>query len=186
MDFDQITQTFRAPMLRFAQLHLPRREDAEDAVQDVLAAMLATDWGQVADGGVRGYLFGILRHKITDRLRHKYRGEASFSELFEDDIDDSLFDARGRWVEGVAPASWSAPDTQLENAQFFALVDLCVDALPPKPARVFSMKEFLDCEAREICEVLGLTQADYWQCMSRARKQLQLCLNERGFGGRAS
>jgi RNA polymerase sigma-70 factor (ECF subfamily) len=31
--------------------------------------------------------------------------------------------------------------------------------------------------------VLGLTQADYWQCMSRARKQIQLCLDQHWFAG---
>ena len=183
MDFEQLAHDFRVPMLRFAQLHLPRREDAEDAVQDVLAAMLATDWKSIADTSIKTYLFGILRHKITDRLRYKYRRELSYSEVFEDDLDDTLFNARGRWADGLAPQHWDTPEEQLSTEQFFAVVDLCVNNLPPKPARVFSMKTFLECEAGEICEVLGLTQADYWQCMSRARKQIQLCLHQNWFEG---
>jgi RNA polymerase sigma-70 factor, ECF subfamily len=50
---------------------------------------------------------------------------------------------------------------------------------------VFSMKEILECDPEEICITLGLNKADYWQCMSRARKQIQLCLNENWFGGGA-
>ena len=67
------------------------------------------------------------------------------------------------------------------RVQFFAVLEACVSKLPPKPARVFSMKELLDCDADEICATLAITRADYWQCMSRARKQLQLCLGQNWF-----
>lgn len=175
------TLEWRGAMLRFARLHLQPREDAEDAVQDALAAALSADAEVVAQAGPKRYLFGILKHKITDRLRMKYRPEVSYAEAFHDDLDDVLFNARGHWAEGVAPSTWAAPEARLQTEQFFVVVDLCVHRLPPKPARVFSMKEFLECEAEEICGTLGLTRADYWQCMSRARKQIQLCLNERWF-----
>ena len=61
------------------------------------------------------------------------------------------------------------------------MLEACVSKLPPKPARVFSMKELLDCDADEICAMFAITRADYWQCMSRARKQLQLCLGQNWF-----
>lgn len=181
-DFAGFAAQWRTPMLRFAQLHLQPREEAEDAVQDALAAMLTVNTADLLTDP-KHYLFGILRHKITDRLRRKYRPEIGYSEAFDDDLDAVLFDPSGHWVDGVAPATWVRPDEQLQSDRFFAIVDLCVLKLPAKPARVFSMKEFLDCEAEEICTTLGLTKADYWQCMSRARKQLQLCLNQNGFDG---
>lgn len=177
------TLAWRGPMLRFALLHLQPREDAEDAVQDALAAALSVDAVTLAAAGPKRYLFGILKHKITDRLRLKYRPEVGYAEAFDDDLDNVLFDARGHWAEGVAPALWSAPDARLRTDQFFTVVDLCVHRLPAKPARVFSMKELLDCEAEEICSTLGLSRADYWQCMSRARKQIQLCLTQHWFDG---
>lgn len=185
-DFAQLAQQWRGPMLRFALLHIQPREEAEDAVQDALAAMLTADGESLGQNDPRHYLFGILRHKITDRLRRKYRPEIGYSEAFADDIDNTLFDDRGHWTEGVAPETWSTPEDKLQTQQFFAIVDLCVLKLPPKPARVFSMKEFLECGAEEICATLGLTQADYWQCMSRARKQIQLCLNQNWFEGSPS
>lgn len=174
---------WRGPMLRFAQLHLQPREDAEDAVQDALTALLTVSADTLAQHDPRRYLFGILKHKITDRLRRKYRAEVGFSDAFCDDLDDVLFDDRNHWAEGVAPAAWSCPQTQLQTDQFFAVVDLCMTKLPVKPARVFSMKAFLECEADEICDTLGLSKADYWQCMSRARKQIQLCLTQNWFEG---
>lgn len=182
---DQWARDWRAPMLRFARLHIQPNEEAEDAVQDALAAMLATDQGTLTQADPKRYLFGILKHKITDRLRRKYRSEVGYSDAFEDDLDNLLFDDRGHWVDGVAPARWSSPEDALRTDQFFAVVDICMHKLPVKPAKVFSMKEFLECEAEEICSTLGLSKADYWQCMSRARKQIQLCLSQNWFEGAA-
>lgn len=183
LDIAQLAPTWRGAMLRFALLHLQPREDAEDAVQDTLAAVLGVDAAALAQTDPRRYVFGILKHKVTDRLRAKYRPEVGYGEAFADDLDNTLFNTRGHWVDGVAPQPWATPSEQLQSDQFFAVVDVCVQKLPTKPARVFSMKEFLDCEAEEICATLGLSKTDYWQCMSRARKQIQLCLNHSWFEG---
>lgn len=173
---------WRSAMLRFAQLHIQPREDAEDAVQDALAALLSVNPASLAGTDLRRYAFGILKHKITDRLRQRYRREIHVQhEPLDDALDDTLFNDRGHWADGVEFATWSPPEEQLHNDQFFTVVDLCVNRLPTKPARVFSMKAFLECEADEICDTLGLSKTDYWQCMSRARKQLQLCLSQHWF-----
>lgn len=174
---------WRAPMLRFARLHLSHQEDAEDAVQETFASVLQANAETLTTVAPRRYLFGILRNKVMDRLRQRYRQPSGGDAPEEDDLDNLLFDSRGHWISGVAPARWSRPDSQAESDQFFRLVDLCVNNLPAKPARVFSMKEFLECDPEEICATLGISKPDYWQCLSRARKQLHLCLNQKGFEG---
>lgn len=175
------TQQWMRPMLRFAQLHIQPREEAEDAVQDALLAALGL---MQSPEDPRRYLFGILKHKITDRLRQKYRHAQHQLPIDDDtDLDEAMFDAKGHWQPGVTPTAWHCPVAQLHNDQFFQVVDACIDRLPAKTARVFSMKELLECEADEVCATLGLSKADYWQCMSRARKQLQLCLNQHWFSG---
>ncbi|RRD42758.1 sigma-70 family RNA polymerase sigma factor [Comamonadaceae bacterium OH3737_COT-264] len=181
LDVQALADAWRQPMLRFALLHLQPPEEAEDAVQDALLALLGAQPTALTQGDPRRYLFGILKHKITDRLRSKYRPEVLYQEAFEDELDNVLFDDRAHWHEGVAPALWNNPEGQLQSQQFLAVVDACVHRLPAKIARVFSMKELLECDAAEVCETLGLSRADYWQCMSRARKQLQLCLSQHWF-----
>lgn len=179
---DQWTHQWRGAMLRFARLHLSSRDDAEDAVQDALTAALMADPATLGTVDPRAYLFGILRHKVMDRLRHRYRSEVPSGHV-TDDLDDLIFNERGHWLGGMAPTHWSTPEEHVESHQFFRVVDICINNLPAKPARIFSMKEFLECDADEICETLAITRADYWQSLSRARKQIHLCLNERWFGG---
>lgn len=182
-DAAALAQAWRTPMLRFALLHLQPPEEAEDAVQDALLALLDTRASACPPADAGRYLFGILKHKITDRLRRKYRSQQTQAAPAEDEgaLDALLFDARQHWQTGAAPAAWHCPESHVQNRQFLAVVDACVHQLPPKIARVFSMKTLLECEAEEICTTLGLSKTDYWQCMSRARKQLQLCLNQRWF-----
>ncbi|MBH9553040.1 sigma-70 family RNA polymerase sigma factor [Inhella gelatinilytica] len=177
--------TWHGPLLRFARLHLSPLEEAEDAVQETFLAAVSAESPEHA-ANPRAYLFGILKHKITDRLRRRYKAGAEVLPDDPDELDALLFDGRGHWLPGVAVNRWADPVASLESDQFFQVVDACVSRLPLKVARVFSMKELLECDASEVCSTLGMTQADYWQCMSRARKQLQLCLSQRWFDGRSS
>lgn len=176
-----LDQRLRAAMLRFAKLHIQPLEEAEDAVQDTLLALMERSDRLVGVQDIKPYVFGILKNKITDRLRRKYRVSEREVAVEMDDMDHVLFQSNGNWVKELAPATWNSPEEQLNSDQFFAVVDACVNDLPEKIARVFSMKELLDCDADEVCSILNLTQSDYWQCMSRARKRLQMCLNARWF-----
>ena len=175
-----INHALHSAMFRFARLHLQPDEEAEDAVQDALFALVEHPEKITHAADVKHYLFGILKNKITDRLRHKYR-TTHYDIVEHDDLEHILFREDGRWVKELAPAYWSTPEDQLHSDAFFIVVDVCVNDLPTKIARVFSMKEFLECDVSEICATLNLSQSDYWQCMSRARKRLQICLNTRWF-----
>ena len=102
-----LAEAWRAPMLRFARLHLQPAEEAEDAVQESLLALLQAPAATLAQTDARRYLFGILKHKITDRLRAKYRREARDVVCDEpDELDALLFDGRGHWVAEMAPTTW--------------------------------------------------------------------------------
>lgn len=176
---------WRTPMLRYARLHLRQSEDAEDAVQDALHACL-THPPQPWPDDPRPWLFGVLRHKISDLLRQRLRHGSPMAAEDDDALDATLFDARGHWAAGISPTRWHLPDAHLDAAQLFALVDACVERLPPQPARVFSLRVLLEWDAGDILQLLGLTQATYWQALSRARKQLQMCLAQLGYDAKPS
>lgn len=175
-----LSESLRLAMFRFARLHIQPDEEAEDAVQDALFALVEHPEKIQQSNDIKRYLFGILKNKVTDRLRQKYR-TVQYDIVEQDDLEQLLFYDNGHWIKEMAPAYWNTPEDQLNSDLFFTVVDICVNDLPEKIARVFSMKEFLECEVSEICATLNLSQTDYWQCMSRARKRLQMCLNTRWF-----
>lgn len=178
-DIESLIKSLRAPMLRFAKRMISPNEVAEDAVQEALLALAESSHFSSQAVDPKRYVFGILKNKVADALRRQYR-EPLILEV-EHNIDDELFDVHGHWWLDTAPELWDTPESQLQRDQFFAVVDACVHKLSEKIAKVFSMKTFLEFDAEEVCAVLQMSKADYWQCLSRARKQLQFCLDQGWF-----
>ncbi|HEY0887490.1 MAG TPA: sigma factor-like helix-turn-helix DNA-binding protein, partial [Ramlibacter sp.] len=96
-----------------------------------------------------------------------------------------LFDRRGFWNPDDRPATWSDPDASLEQKEFWAVFDACLNNLPEQIARVYMMREFLEFETGEICRQLGISNGNCWVILHRARMGLRECLENRWFQGGA-
>src|SRR5207244_3448735 len=141
-DFARQIESHRGYLMRVAQLQLRDRDAAEDVVQDTLLAALSGS-GFSGKSSLRTWLTGILKHKIVDAIRRKQR-EPTVASAFGDvdselDIEDfeGLFKENGGWE--TKPADWGDPDAALSRRQFFDIMDLCLEKLPPNTARVFIM-----------------------------------------------
>ena len=174
-DFRAQVERERPYLLRYASLQLRDSAAAEDAVQETLLAALAGEAGFGGRANLRTWLTGILKHKIVDAIRRASR-EAPLPGGADGEDEDfaSLFDGRGHWRE--APGAWENPDGALEQKQFFAALELCLEKLPARTARAFLMREHLGVETGEICKELSITPTHCWVLLHRARMALRLCL----------
>lgn len=177
----------RPDLLRFARLQLRDAAAAEDAVQEVLLAALAGRARFENRSSRKTWVFSILRHKIIDTLRRRAR-EVPASALADDEAGDAalaetLFDRRGHWQPAAQPGRWSDPQDSLEQARFWAVFEACLDRLPEKTARVFSMREILGFDTEEICRETGISPSNCGVVLHRARLALRTCLEERWFAG---
>jgi RNA polymerase sigma-70 factor, ECF subfamily len=173
----------REPLLRFARLQLRNDALAEDVVSETLLAILEKPDGFAGRSSLRTYATGILKFKIIDVLRRRGR-EVHIEPLDEQSLDDAidtLFTENGHWRE--RPQTWAEPDAALQQAQFFEVLQLCVDRLPAKIARAFMMREWLEQEVAEICTELGITANHCGVLLYRARMMLRECLEQRWFEG---
>ena len=175
-DFRSRVERERDYLLRYASLQLRDSHAAEDAVQETLVAALAGEATFQGRANLRTWLTGILKHKIIDTIRRASRAAPPVSE----DEFESLFDARGHWVE--APGAWADPDAALEQKRFFAALEICLERLPQKIAQAFMMREHLGLETAEICKELSVTPTHCWVLLYRARMSLRECLNKEWFG----
>lgn len=172
-------EALRPYLLRYASLQLRNRDAAEDVVQETLVAALAAEGGFAGRSNLRTWATGILKHKIVDAIRRASRERPLEGE--EDGADfDALFDERGHWHEH--PEAWPAPDGALQEKQFFAALQRCLDALPARTAQAFLMREHLGLETAEICKELGITSTHCWVLLYRARMALRACLDKSWFG----
>ena len=119
---------------------------------------------------------GSLQHKIVDAVRQRARSPA-FASLEEEcriDDFDALFDETGHWEN--PPADWGGdPESQLSQQQFFEVMQMCLESLPPNTARVFMMREVMELDADEICRELTITSNNLWVILYRARVALRDC-----------
>jgi RNA polymerase sigma-70 factor, ECF subfamily len=179
-------ESHRGYLFRVAYLQLRDRDLAEDVVQDTIVAALA---GKASFGGkssLRTWLTGILKHKIVDAIRRRQR-EPLPAAVLGDEIDvddfDTLFKDNGSWDDDARPADWGDPEASLSRRQFFDVLELCMERLPPNTARVFVMREVMGLDSDEICKELTITANNLWVILYRARMALRLCLQQDWFGG---
>jgi RNA polymerase sigma-70 factor (TIGR02943 family) len=177
-DFRSRVEGERAYLLRYASLQLRDRDAAEDAVQETLLAALAGAAAFAGRSNLRTWLTGILKHKIVDAIRRASReGSAPAPDTAE--LDALLFDRTGHWVD--PPATWPDPDASLEQSQFFAVLEQCLERLPARTAQAFMMREHMGYETGEICKELGVTPTHCWVLLHRARMALRECLQANWF-----
>ncbi len=177
-------QQMRPSLLRFAKLQLRNDSLAEDAVQDALIAVLEKPERFAGLSSLRTYVIGILKYKIIDNLRVGQR-EVQLDpqeDQSDDDLLEHLFNANGH-VREENP-SWGNPDATLEQKDFFRVLEVCLEKLPAKTARVFMMREWLEIETEDICKELAITSANAWVLLYRARLRLRECLELNWFGNR--
>ncbi|MGD8925650.1 MAG: sigma-70 family RNA polymerase sigma factor [Thioalkalispiraceae bacterium] len=171
-------------LFRFALSQLRDKTLAEDAVQDTLLAALQSYDKFAGDSSLRTWLTGILKNKIIDIMRKQSRdssyimSKVSTSET-NDNLEDILFDERGAWI--VPQNDWGNPDSALEQDRFWKAFMRCFDELPPKLARIFSLREFAGLQTSELCEILNITSSNSWVILYRARLALKECLESQWF-----
>lgn len=169
-------------LYRYALLRLRDEHKAEEAVQETLFAALQSRERYAGGATVRTWLIGILKHKILDQFRHEMR-EVSLDDpddmaREDDEFDERGFSADGHWASKIA--AWGDPDKALENGQFWAALELCLDRMPTRHAKLFLMRELQEESTEDICAHFSITPANLWTMLYRARMMLRRCL-ERHF-----
>lgn len=177
-------QALRPALMRFAMLQLRNEAQAEDVVQDTLIAILEKPERFAGQSSLRTYVTAIMKHKIIDVLRaaKRTRQIETYDDQTEADAIDALFAADGHARE--RPRDWGNPDATLEQKDFFRVMEICLEKLPPKTARVFMMREWLELDTEEICKEVGLSTSNAWVILYRARVRLRECLDLNWFGNR--
>ena len=174
----------RRQMIKFATLQLGDSNQAEDAVQEALIGALKNAASFGGRAALKTWIFAILKNKIADVLRLKQRVVNASSLLREEDEDDdlsALFDRKGYWQPDERPVAWGNPEASLRETHFWRVFETCLEGLPPKQARVFMMREFIELNANEICESMGLTTSNLHVLLHRSRLRLRECIENKWY-----
>jgi RNA polymerase sigma-70 factor (ECF subfamily) len=164
-------------LFHYALLRVADKAVAEELVQETFVAALSSLGNNRFRGesACKTWLTGILKHKLLDHLRQKYRHQAKPLEVIrEDEIEDS-FDARGNWR--VKPGQWGGnPEKHYEQQELMLIIMECIAALGERQADAFRLRELDGEEAEDICKVLKISSTNYWVLMHRARLSMRRCM----------
>lgn len=166
-------------LFRYALMRTGETSVAEDIVQETFIAALKACREDRFRGSSseKTWLTGILKHKVMDYFRRKYReSPLPFNEELASQTHSDSFDHNGKWA--TPPSRWkTGPLDQLEQQEVASTLLSCIDDLPPKQADAIRMREFEEHESEDICKVLSITPTNYWVLLHRARLLLRQCMD---------
>jgi RNA polymerase sigma-70 factor (ECF subfamily) len=172
-------------LYRYALLRLRSADRAADAVQETFVEALRVREWFAGKSTERTWLIGILRHKIVDQLRGSARDPACSNGVPLDAAPEPVFDQSGRWRTG--PSAWNSDPTRaVELREFWEVFGGCLSRLPKGIADAFFLRELDGMTADEIQQALGITPANFWKRLHRARMLLRQCLETGWFGLRTN
>lgn len=173
-----------AALYKYALLLTRDEHRAEEAVQETLLAALQARDRFSGEASVRTWLIGILKHKVMDMFRRDAREvpleDPDDLEDGEDTLAEEIFKPNGRWQD--KPSDWGNPEQMLERGQFMAILQRCLDGLPPRLARLFMLREVMEENTENICQELAITPTNLWTMLYRARLGLRRCLDRNWVG----
>lgn len=157
-------------LYRYALQQVRDAERARDLVQDTFVAALEGDASFQGRSAVRTWLVGILKHKIADSFRERTRAPVSIDSLA--DADAATGTEVAERLAGAAPAALE-PLNVVARRRFWEACQTRLERMPAQAARAFLMADVLGHDSAQVCHTLGITSANLWTTLHRARRRLQ-------------
>ncbi len=159
------------------------RVAAQDIVQDTFVAALVAKKKFKGKSKVKTWLTGILKHKVIDHFRKKYKELPKDNIELTADLANTEFNEKGEWKN--KPSKWSQdPGKLLEQREFMEVIHKCIAGLSSRLASAFTLRELEDESTETICKVLNISPTNCWVMLHRARSLMRLCLEKKWLGAK--
>ena len=163
----------------YARLKLPSKEIAEDVVQETFLSAFKAVKSFKGKSSEKTWLVSILKRRIIDHYRKEARKQERNMSSYQLPFYESG-DYQNHWLEQRAPKNWQ-PDANLQFDEFHKILQYCLSLLSPKHRLVFMMKVLDECTNEEVCNEAGISTANLWTIMHRARLKVRECAEKKGY-----
>lgn len=170
-------------LFSIALMKTNNKEVAEDLVQETFFSAIKAAGSFKGESSEKTWLVKILQNKIIDYYRKKdiLKDASEYIHQTQTSFDEHFFDASNHWKEEAEPASWKNADSEIHQAEFHKILELCMKKLPSKLLPVFISKFIEDETAEKICKDYGITPSNYWVIIHRAKLLMRGCLEKNWF-----
>ena len=171
-----------AAMLRLAQMYVGARAVAEEVIQDTWVGVLQGLDRFEGRSSLKTWIFRILLNRARTRAQRENRS-IPFSAVFNDSepsepaVDPSTFRPSedqypGHWL--TPPSGWDAlPEERLLSHETRQQIDTALTTLPPAQREVITLRDIDGWSASEVCDYLGISEANQRVLLHRARSRVR-------------
>jgi RNA polymerase sigma-70 factor (ECF subfamily) len=174
-----------AAMLRLAQIYVGARAVAEEVIQETWLGVLQGLDRFEGRSSLKTWIFRILLNRARTRAQRENRtipfsALASDTELFEPAVEPDAFRPPGDHYPGgwlTPPAAWdSLPEERLLSQETRQHIDEALTTLPPAQREVITLRDIDGWSANEVCDYLGISEANQRVLLHRARSRVRRAL----------
>lgn len=183
--FARLVSDWSRPMLTLARGFVSTEASAEEVVQETWLAVIKGLDRFEGRSALRTWVYRILVNTAKSRGVKEQRTLPWSSVAGAEagpSLDPALFRSAGEAHPGhwrAAPAAWPA-DVAVEGSVLAGEVrrtlGAAVDALPDRQRTVLTLRDVLGHTSEEVCELLGLSQANQRVLLHRARTTVRAAL----------
>jgi RNA polymerase sigma-70 factor (ECF subfamily) len=168
-----LVERYSDSMLRVASTYVPNRAVAEEVVQDTWLAVLRGLGAFEGRSSLRTWLFSILvnRARTTGTREHRTIPIADAGPA----VDASRFGPDGAWI--APPEHWiEEAEDRLAAGRIAVLLRAALDTLPARQREVVTLRDVEAMSSEEVCQVLGISEANQRVLLHRGRTKLRQML----------
>jgi RNA polymerase sigma-70 factor, ECF subfamily len=183
--FVLLVERYQAGLLRLAREFVSTRESAEEVVQETWLGVLRGIDRFEGRSSLRTWIHRILINRARSKGQRDARS-TPFSSAFPSVEDEGpvveperFLGPEHRWAGhwAVPPQRWAdAPERRLLAAEGRAVIEEAVAALPPSQRKVIVLHDVQGLEAREIRDLMGLSDVNQRVLLHRARSKVRAAL----------
>lgn len=169
--FSEIVRRHSPRVFRTASRFFRRREQVEEASQEVFLKAFTELEGFEGRGSFEGWLTRIATNTCLNMVRSaKRRPELTLSDLTEDE---------GAWLDThTAGAAARAHERAVSSAVAADLADRVLDTLSPDDRLVLTMIDGEDAPVKEVAEATGWSESNVKVKAFRARRRMREALEK--------
>lgn len=188
--FMRLVEQYQAAMVRIAQIYVGDRAIAEEVAQEAWLSVLTHLDRFEARSSFKTWLFHILINGAKSRgLRE--RRSVPFSALADPEEGDApdepsvaperFYAQDGRYPGGwiTFPQSWAhVPEVRITSQETRAYLDSAIERLPMNQRSVIRLRDIEGYTADEVCDMLGISDANQRVLLHRARSRVRQALED--------
>ncbi|HEY1827121.1 MAG TPA: sigma-70 family RNA polymerase sigma factor [Acidimicrobiales bacterium] len=171
--FVSLVARYNPSLLRVARAYVPNHALAEEVVQETWIGVLRGIEGFEGRSSIKTWIFKILINRARTIGLHEPRHLGLSGD--QPAVDPLRFDSGGAWAKPLE--SWeSEADDRMVAASWSQCLGEALDDLPARQREVVVLRDVEGLEGGEVCELLGLTEANQRVLLHRGRSRLRSAL----------